>query len=75
MFIIVFVSNFYISLIVFRIIFNEIKVTYIFTFSNSKMLIELYNLNSLTDDLQYTIEYPRHDGSLPYMDILIPHPR
>ena len=28
-------------------------------------------LNSLTDDLQYTIEYPSHDGSLPYMDILI----
>ena len=28
-------------------------------------------LNSLTDDLQYTIEYPLHDGSLPYMDILI----
>ena len=35
------------------------------------MLIELYNLNSLTDDLQYAIEYPTHDGSLPYMDILI----
>ena len=35
------------------------------------MLIELYNLNSLTDDLQYTIEYPSYDGSLPYMDILI----
>ena len=32
-------------------------------------------LNSLTDDLQYTIEYPSHDGSLPYMDILNPHPR
>ena len=32
-------------------------------------------LNSLTDDLQYTIEYPSHDGSLPYMDILIPHTR
>ena len=29
------------------------------------------HLNSLTDDLQYTIEYPSHDGSLPYMDILI----
>ena len=28
-------------------------------------------LNSLTDDLQYTIAYPSHDGSLPYMDILI----
>ena len=28
-------------------------------------------LNSLTADLQYTIEYPSHDGSLPYMDILI----
>ena len=28
-------------------------------------------LNSLTDDLQYTIEYPSHDGYLPYMDILI----
>ena len=28
-------------------------------------------LISLTDDLQYTIEYPSHDGSLPYMDILI----
>ena len=28
-------------------------------------------LNSLTDDLQYTIEYPSHDKSLPYMDILI----
>ena len=28
-------------------------------------------INSLTDDLQYTIEYPSHDGSLPYMDILI----
>ena len=28
-------------------------------------------LNSLTDDLQYTIEYPSHDGSLSYMDILI----
>ena len=28
-------------------------------------------LNSLTDDLQYTIEYPSHDGPLPYMDILI----
>ena len=28
-------------------------------------------LNSLTDDLQYTIEYPSHDGCLPYMDILI----
>ena len=28
-------------------------------------------LNFLTDDLQYTIEYPSHDGSLPYMDILI----
>ena len=28
-------------------------------------------LNSLTDDLQYTIEYPSHDGSLPYMDIFI----
>ena len=28
-------------------------------------------LNSLTDDLQYTIEYPSHDGSLPYIDILI----
>ena len=28
-------------------------------------------LNSLTDDLQYTIEYPSHDGSLPYMYILI----
>ena len=28
-------------------------------------------LNSLTDDLQYTIEYPLHDESLPYMDILI----
>ena len=28
-------------------------------------------LNSLTDDLQYTIEYSSHDGSLPYMDILI----
>ena len=28
-------------------------------------------LNSLTDDLQYTIEYPSHDGSLLYMDILI----
>ena len=26
---------------------------------------------SLTDDLQYTIEYPSHDGSLPYMNILI----
>ena len=32
-------------------------------------------LNSLTDDLQYTIEYPSHDGSLPYMDILNPHTR
>ena len=28
-------------------------------------------LNSLTDDLQYTIEYPSHDGYLPYMNILI----
>ena len=28
-------------------------------------------LYSLTDDLQYTKEYPSHDGSLPYMDILI----
>ena len=28
-------------------------------------------LNSLTDDLHYTIEYPSHDGFLPYMDILI----
>ena len=26
---------------------------------------------SLTDDLQYTIEYPSHDGSLPYINILI----
>ena len=43
----------------------------IFTFSNSKMSFELYNINSLTDDLQYTIKYPSHDESLPYMDILI----
>ena len=28
-------------------------------------------LNSLTDNLQYTIENPLHDGSLPYMEILI----
>ena len=28
-------------------------------------------LNSLTDDLQFTIEYPSEDGALPYMDILI----
>ena len=28
-------------------------------------------LNSITDDLKYTIEYPSHDGFLPYMDILI----
>ena len=28
-------------------------------------------LNSLTDNLQYTIEYPSHDGSLLYMDILV----
>ena len=28
-------------------------------------------LNSLTDDLQYTIKHPSHDGSLPHMDILI----
>ena len=28
-------------------------------------------LNSLTDDLQYVIEYPSHDGSLTYMDILL----
>ena len=28
-------------------------------------------LNSLTNDLQYTIEYPSEDGSLLYMDILI----
>ena len=27
--------------------------------------------NSLTDDLQYTIEYPSNDGSLPYIDILV----
>ena len=30
-------------------------------------------LNSLTDDLQYTIEYPSEDGNLSYMDILM-HP-
>ena len=28
-------------------------------------------LNSLTDDLQYTIEYPSEHGYLPYIDILI----
>ena len=28
-------------------------------------------LNSLTDDIQYTIEYPSHDGYLSYIDILI----
>ena len=27
--------------------------------------------NCCFDDLQYTIEYPSHDGSFPYMDILI----
>ena len=27
--------------------------------------------NFLTDDLQYTIEYPSHDISLPYLEILI----
>ena len=31
-------------------------------------------LNSLSDDLQYTIEYPSEHGTLPYMDIGYPHP-
>ena len=29
------------------------------------------HLNSLTQDLQYTIEHPSTDGSLPYLDVLI----
>ena len=33
------------------------------------------SLTSLTDDLQYTIEYASQDWSLPYMDIGHPHPR
>ena len=32
-------------------------------------------LNSLTDDLQYTIEYPSHDGSLFSSLHGHPHPR
>ena len=31
------------------------------------------HLNSLTDDLTYTIEHPSSDGTLPFMDVLI-HP-
>ena len=32
-------------------------------------------LNSLTDDLQYTLKYSLQYGSVPYTDILNPHPR
>ena len=31
----------------------------------------LQHINSLTQDLQYTIEHPPTDGSLPYLDVLI----
>ena len=33
----------------------------------------LQHINSLTEDLQYTIEYPSDDGSIPFLDVLI-HP-
>ena len=31
----------------------------------------LRNINGLTNDLQYTIEHPTPDGSIPYLDVLI----
>ena len=31
----------------------------------------LKHINGLTNDLQYTIEYPAADGSIPYLDVLI----
>ena len=31
----------------------------------------LQHINGLTNDLQYTIEHPSHDGSIPYLDVLI----
>ena len=31
----------------------------------------LQHLNSLTSDLEYTIEYPKVDGSIAFLDILI----
>ena len=33
----------------------------------------LQHINSLTEDLQYTIEHPSSDGSIPFLDVLI-HP-
>ena len=33
----------------------------------------LQHIKSLTEDLQYTIEYPSDDGSIPFLDVLI-HP-
>ena len=31
----------------------------------------LHHINGLTNDLQYTIEHPTPDGSIPYLDVLI----
>ena len=31
----------------------------------------LRHINGLTNDLQYTIEHPTPDGSIPYLDVLI----
>ena len=43
-----------------------------FVINHTRMDIGFLNFfNSLTDDLQYTIEYPSNDGSLPYIDILV----
>ena len=64
----------------------EIRVTYnefsalstsphppstIFTSLESHARTFLTHINSLTPDLQYTLELPNHNRSLPYVDILI----
>ena len=28
-------------------------------------------INAITDDMTYTLEHPSHDGTIPYLDILI----